>query len=220
MLERIEARDLAAMLQGAAAEVIAKEGLLSQLDSVAGDGDHGTTMRRAAQGIAALIDPSLDVPSLLSRIGELFLNNDGGASGGLLGAFFLGMSETCSGKTFLDCRELALAFDCGLTALKRYTKAEPGDKTMLDALEPACAVLRHAAENGEDIEAALQAAASAGASGAATTKDMTARFGRAQHLGERTRGFADPGATSVACLFRGFVNGIETQRHKTPAGSR
>lgn len=220
MLERVEVQDLAAMLHGAVAEVIAKEGLLSQLDSVAGDGDHGTTMRRAAQSIAGFVSPSLDIPALLSRTGELFLSNDGGASGGLLGAFFLGVSEGCSGKPSLNCRELAAAFDCGLTALKRYTKAKPGDKTMLDALEPACSALRDAAAHDEGIAVALQAAASAAATGAARTKEMTARFGRARHLGERTLGFPDPGATTVACLFSGFLSGIETQSHKTPATSR
>ena len=219
MLERVEAQDLAAMLHGAAAEVIAKEGLLSQLDSIAGDGDHGTTMRRAAQSIAGFLSPSLDVSALFSRTGELFLRT-GGLLGGFLGAFFLGVSEGCSGKPSLNCRELAAAFDCGLTALKRYTKAKPGDKTILDALEPACSALRDAAAHDEGIAVALQAAASAAATGAARTKEMTARFGRARHLGERTLGFPDPGATTVACLFSGFVNGIETQSHKTSATSR
>jgi phosphoenolpyruvate---glycerone phosphotransferase subunit DhaL len=209
MLERIEACYLASMLQGAAAEVIAKEALLSQLDCVTGDGDHGTTMRRAVQSLAGLLDEATDIAAMLSRTGDLFLNNDGGASSGLLGAFFLGLSQGCTGKESLDCGDLAAAFDFGLAAMKRYTKAKAGDKTMLDALEPACAALRDAARRGEPIETALRSAACAAAAGAAATKDMKAHFGRAQYLGERTVGCQDPGATTIACIFQGFASGIE-----------
>lgn len=215
---RIEARQLVAMLRGAAAEVIANEGLLTQLDSAAGDGDHGATMRRAVQGFNDLLAAPANIESLLARTGELFLNNDGGASGGLLGAFFLGMGEACTGKEALDCREFAAAFECGLAALKRYTKAKPGDKTMLDALEPASAALNAAGASDDSIAAALGSAASAAAAGAAATRTMTARFGRAQHLGERTLGFADPGATTIACILKGFANGIERASVLPPSG--
>jgi dihydroxyacetone kinase-like protein len=207
------------MLEGASVEVIANERTLTELDSVAGDGDHGTTMCRAAHSILKLAEEGApDISTLFARTGDLFLSNDGGASGGLLGAFFLNAALPCEDKRDLDSRDLAAAFESGLLALRRYTKAKLGDKTLLDALEPAVVMLRESAFDSEPVDLALESAAKAATRGALETKNMKATFGRAQYLGERTIGWQDPGATTIACVFTGFVNGLKRLEGTTSNG--
>jgi dihydroxyacetone kinase-like protein len=137
------------------------------------------------------------------------LGADGGASSSLLGTFFLGMAEgTAANVASLDCRDLSAAFESGLNAVRQQTKAQPGDKTMMDALVPAVVTFTVAAQTGKGMEAALEEAANAAKAGAETTKNFTARYGRARLLGEKTRGHLDPGASSIALLFEGFHHGL------------
>ena len=195
------------MLNGGFEEVIRNNAQLNQLDSIGGDGDHGVTMLRAAEALCAqLREPAKDISTLLSRAGDTLLSNDGGASGGLLGSFFLGAAAGCQGKKELNCPALSAVFASGLSAFKRYTKAQVGDKTMLDALAPAVEAIEEAALRKESPEAALEMAASSALQGAANTKSMQARLGRAKHVGVRSIGWQDPGATTIALLFRGFAN--------------
>ena len=79
---------------------------------------------------------------------------------------------------------------------------------MMDALLPAVDAIRQAADANKSITEALQAAAEAAESGAVSTKDLRAKFGRAKNLGDRTLGHQDPGATSMALIFQGFFEGL------------
>jgi phosphoenolpyruvate---glycerone phosphotransferase subunit DhaL len=87
--------------------------------------------------------------------------------------------------------------------------AEPNDKTMVDALLPACAVYRDNLESGEEIDAALAAAAEAADEGAKATVPMQARKGRASYLGERSIGHQDPGATSAALIVAALQRAVQ-----------
>jgi dihydroxyacetone kinase-like protein len=98
-------------------------------------------------------------------------------------------------------------FEGGLAKLRAISKAEVGDKTMMDALLPAVEALNRAAAGGEAVAVALDKAAAAAEAGAENTKDFQARFGKARNLGERSIGHQDPGATSMAMLLRGFADG-------------
>lgn len=207
MAKAIGYNELVAMLRSAAEQVRANQAMLSQLDSVGGDGDHGTTMARAM----ALVEKAIadckkkDLKSLLNDVGWAVMGVDGGATGPLLGTFFLGMADAVAGKKPLDAKGLAALFEAGLAALQKQTKAQVGDKTLMDALIPAVAALRAAADAGQDVAASLAAAASAAEQGAISTKNFPAKFGRAKNLGERTLGHQDPGATSLSLIFKGFA---------------
>jgi len=202
--------ELVAMLRAAIKQVRDNQAMLSQLDSVGGDGDHGTTMARAM----ALVEKAIaackkkDIKSLLNDVGWAIMGVDGGATGPLLGTFFLGMATAMADKKPVDARGLAALFEAGLAALQKTTKAQVGDKTMMDALVPAVAALRAAAEAGQDVAACLAAAAAAADKGALSTKNFPARFGRAKNLGDRTIGHQDPGATSVWLILRGFAQAV------------
>jgi dihydroxyacetone kinase-like protein len=210
MADSVGFDDLAIMIRAAAAKVVSEHATLSRLDSATGDGDHGTTMRRAMRvGLRAMdACTSRDLASLLNDVGWAILGVDGGATGPLLGTFFIGMSEAAGGRQMLDASALAEVFEGAVAAVRRQTKAQVGDKTMIDALVPAVEALRAAARAGEGPRAALAKAAEAAARGAASTKDLRAKFGRARNLGDRSIGSPDPGATSVSLLFRGFADAI------------
>mgnify|MGYP005853702333 FL=1 len=209
MLQAIDYDGVARMLRSAAEEIRANHERLSKLDSVGGDGDHGTTMVRAM----ALIDKTLDgranrdIESLLRDLGWAIMGVDGGAIGPLLGLFFAGMANAAEGES-ADAAQLAAMFEAGLANLRKQTKAQPGDKTLMDALVPAVEAAR-ADTASNDVVSMLKAAARAAEAGADATKDMVAKFGRARNVKEQTIGTPDPGATSVALIFNGFSKGAE-----------
>ena len=202
------------MLSGAIAQVKEAHARLSALDSTCGDGDHGTTMLRAANLLDKCVAHSSgqDLQAFLNDVAWALMGLDGGATGPLLGSFFLGMSEAVGSRAELDVKALAECFEGGLAALSRQSRARVGDKSMLDALVPAIEALRASANDGHAPQDALRAAAQAAEEGAAKTKDMVAKVGRAKYLGVKTLGTQDPGATSVSLLFRGFCQGMETLR--------
>ena len=134
---------------------------------------------------------------------------DGGCTGPLLGSLFMGMSESVNEKTELDCAALAAMFESGLAGVQKQSKAKMGDKTMMDALEPAVAAIREACDSGKSISDALFESARAAEKGAEATKEFIARFGRAKNLGDRTVGCQDPGATTIALMFRGFAKALQ-----------
>jgi dihydroxyacetone kinase-like protein len=203
--------EMVQMIRGAIEQVKSEHKLLSELDSATGDGDHGTTMLRAMKNIEKLTDESdkHDLKNLLHSVGWTFLGVDGGATGPLLGTFFIGMSDSLGENQILDCKAFAGALEAGLAALQKQTKAQKGDKTMIDALFPAVEAFRDAADQNKGVSDALHRAAEAAEQGAFSTKDMKARFGRAKNLGDRTIGHPDPGAKSISLIFLGFYLGIQ-----------
>lgn len=207
MSQCITKDDFARMVAGAAAEIRAQHVLLSELDCAAGDGDHGATMLRTVEKMEKAFAPGTadDLNTCLKEAGWSVLGVDGGASSSLLGVLFGGMADAAD-------NHLSEMFEAGLAALQKQTKAQPGDKTMMDALVPAIEALRKAANSGKSIGAALHDAATAARAGAEATRNLQARYGRAKFLGEKTLGHADPGATSMSFLFEGFYTGFTARK--------
>jgi phosphoenolpyruvate---glycerone phosphotransferase subunit DhaL len=210
-MKTIGPNTLLRMIEAAAARIRANEKQLSALDAATGDGDHGTTICRVmdAAEAAAKADTSGKVGELLNKVGWDVMSVDGGSTSPLLGSFFIGLSEGAGSAAELDAAAVAAMFESGVAGLRQQTKAQPGDKTMIDALVPAVEALRAAANGGADVSTALRQAADAAARGAQATKEMTAKFGRARNLGDRTRGHADPGATSIAHIFAAFAEAVQ-----------
>jgi dihydroxyacetone kinase-like protein len=103
---------------------------------------------------------------------------------------------------------LAAMFRAGLDGMSEQSKANVGDKTMMDAIMPAVDAMEAAAGEGKSIVDMFADAAKAAADGAEATKGMQAKFGRARNLGERTIGHKDPGATSMSLIFQSFADSI------------
>ena len=209
MSETIGYKQVCGMLNAAADQIRMNHQMLSKLDSAVGDGDHGTTILRAMEAVSKTVseNPASDLKTLLSAVAWAVMSCDGGSTGPLLGSFFMGMSDGAAGREELDCAGVAAVFDAGVTKLQKQSRAQVGDKTMMDAFLPALDAMRAAAQSGS-VRTVLQQAAQAAATGAEATKDFRAKFGRARNLGDRVIGHIDPGAVSVSLIFKGFSEAL------------
>jgi dihydroxyacetone kinase-like protein len=169
--------------------IAANKDELTALDSAIGDGDHGTNMDRGLTAVVSMLDaePQATPSALFKKVGMTLISKVGGASGPLYGTAFLRMAAAAGDEV-----DLAKVLRAALDGVIARGKAEPGDKTMVDALAPAVDAL--------EAGAGLAAAADAAAKGRDATIPLVARKGRASYLGERSAGHADPGATSVTLL--------------------
>ncbi len=210
MPETISYSQVCAMLRAAGEQIQAQHELLSRLDSAVGDGDHGVTMLRCMEAAAKATAENTgeDLQALFSSIAWAIMACDGGATGPLLGSLFLGMSQAVAGTNGLDQAGFTSMVEGGVAQVQKQSRAQVGDKTMMDALLPALAAMK-AADQPDGIKIALQQAAAAAAQGAESTKALRAKFGRARHLGDRVIGHADPGAVSISLIFKGFSEGIQ-----------
>ena len=211
----ITAEDIVAFVARAAATIARHEALLDRLDAALGDGDHGTNMTTGLQAVVrALTDEApaeavgpLDVGALLRRIGHTLVGSVGGASGPLYGTLFIEAGFALAGLNVVDLPTLAHALDTGRAGLARRGRCVLGDKTILDALEPAVQALLAGAASGLSPDEAFVRAARAARAGVRATIPMVARRGLALRLGERSRGHRDPGATSCFLLIRSMLDG-------------
>ena len=171
---------------------------LTQLDSAIGDADHGINMDR---GFKAVIDKlptvaNMDIGSILKTAGTTLVSTVGGASGPLYGTAFLRAGMATSGKHELYEADVVTLLEAALEGIKARGKAQPGEKTMVDALTPALAAAKDAEAHNLGLSQLLQHAAEAAETGMKATIPMLAIKGRASYLGERSIGHQDPGATS------------------------
>ena len=192
-----------AWMREASAAVAAEADHLTQLDSAIGDGDHGVNMTRGFTAVVEAVDGSEEPPGKqLILAGKTLVSKVGGASGPLWGTALRHAGRAVGSAEALEGAQLVEALSAGLAGVVELGAAEPGDKTMVDALAPAILALRAALEEGAPLDAAVGAAADAAEAGARATVPMQARKGRASYLGERSVGHQDPGATSTAVIVR------------------
>jgi dihydroxyacetone kinase-like protein len=203
-------------LRLAATRIHEQAATLTALDQAIGDGDHGINMDRGFTAIAAALDagrPEADTDraaaaALLRNAGRTLISTVGGASGPLYGTAFMraggAVASADSSATTADI--LVAALDAAIAGIEALGKAAAGNKTMLDALQPAARAGREAATNGSDPATTAAAIAAAAEAGAAATIPMLATKGRASYLGERSIGHQDPGATSAALLLRALAD--------------
>ena len=190
------------MLNNALTHIKAREDEFSKLDAVIGDGDHGQAIVTAFSVVVKGSEKGTEFKSMLNDMGFGVMLETSGSTSTLLGAFFLGMSDSASGSE-LDAEGVKKMFAGGLANVQKQTKAQPGDKTMMDALVPAVEAMQACAS--DDIKEILTAGANAALEGAKKTVDMKANFGRARNYGERSIGYADSGASSWSCMFDAFA---------------
>ena len=175
---------------------------LTDLDAAIGDGDHGANMDRGMRAAVAALDEAKPetAAALFTKVGMTVVSTVGGASGPLFGTLFLRMGASLGDAVQVTLPEFATALRAGLDGIVARGKAEAGDKTMYDALDPAVTALDRGVSDGLAKADALKLALVAAESGRDATTPMLARKGRASYLGERSVGHQDPGATSIALL--------------------
>jgi dihydroxyacetone kinase-like protein len=197
-LDRAARERLVRALAGA---VIEHADELTSLDQAIGDGDHGLNMKRGFEAVLATL-PSLadkSLPEMLKAIGMTLVMKVGGASGPLVGTFFMELGKALPEQPARA--DLVAATDQAINAVKARGRSEAGQKTLLDVLAPVQVVLA----SGGDARAIAAEAAQA----ADRTTPMLAIRGRASFLGERSIGHMDPGSRSAALLIGAAVFTLE-----------
>jgi phosphoenolpyruvate---glycerone phosphotransferase subunit DhaL len=202
-MSTISSQQVIAWIERYAASIAEHKEYLTQLDAAIGDADHGVNMDRGFRAVMAKMDEfkNYDIGGLFKGIGMTLISTVGGASGALYGTFFLQASAVTGGKTELSPKEFGAVLEKGLAGIVLRGKAAIGDKTMVDALQPAIKAYKSSIDSGESLGVALSKAHSAAEAGLKSTIPLIARKGRASYLGDRSSGHPDPGATSTVLLF-------------------
>jgi len=183
---------------------------LIQLDAAIGDGDHGTNMVRGFEAVVQTLnaDGGSSPGKLLILAGRTLVSTVGGASGPLWGSALRSGGRVLGDQPTFDGNQLVEVLAAALASIKDLGTAAVGDKTMVDALEPAVEAMRARLTEGASTDEALKAAAEAAEAGMRSTIPQQARKGRASYLGERSVGHQDPGATSTALIIRALQRAV------------
>jgi dihydroxyacetone kinase len=195
-------------IEAACKVLIDAEDELTEMDRVTGDGDLGVSMRRAAEAVRVAVDsyPLDDVPATLKALGHTLQREMGGSSGPLYGVLFLRCGNVLEGFGSTGLAQWADAMEAGCRAIGELGGAKPGDRTMLDALDPFVTTLKNA--RGVLSREAVLAAVEAAERGVEATARMKPRLGRSSYLGERVLGHVDPGAKAVAVWLRAAAEAL------------
>lgn len=210
-MKQLTIENFKAMLDNALKNIKEREDEFSKLDAVIGDGDHGQAIVTAMSAIVATAQKGTEFKTMLNDMGFDVMLQVSGSTSTLLGAFFLGMSDHASG-TELDAAGVKAMFAGGLANVQKQTKAQKGDKTMMDALIPAVKAAQACAAPDDGPVDVLMAAAEAAEEGARASEGFASKFGRARSYGDRTIGTPDAGAVSTSLFLRGLANGASLPR--------
>jgi dihydroxyacetone kinase len=188
--------------------LIEAEAELTEMDRIAGDGDLGASMKRAASAVKETIEsyPVDNVPAALKGLGHTLRRELGGSSGPLYGVLFLRCGNVLENSGTTGLAQWVVALEEGCRAISELGGAKPGDRTMLDALDPFVQFLKHANDNA--LRDALLGAVENAERGAQATAQMMPRLGRSSYLGHRVLGHPDPGAKAVTVWLRAVCEAV------------
>ena len=199
---QLSLEETGAMFIHVSKRMVESKDLLTQADKAIGDGDHGVGMARGFDAVREELEGATftALDDLLKAVGMALITSVGGAAGAVFGTFFRGGAKRLSAQTAFDSEALSLMLMDGLDAVKARGKARPGDKTMVDALEPAA--LKSQELTSAPLVESLVAVTEAAKEGMEATKDMVANVGKAKTLGRRSLGHPDPGAVSTYLILK------------------
>jgi len=200
--------DVVAAFRGFAETLVEQRQYLIDLDAAIGDADHGENMARGMRAALDQLDsePPDSPAAAFTSVATTLMRKVGGAAGPLYGTAFLRASTAVSGRAELGAEDVVAVLRAAYDGIVERGKASPGDKTMVDAWEPAVRAAAEARLADGDSTDVLRAAADAAEQGMEETIPLVARKGRASYLGERSAGHQDPGATSSAMLLRALAD--------------
>jgi dihydroxyacetone kinase-like protein len=209
-LDEISNLEFLAMLEHAGKVVIQNSQYLSELDML-GDADFGVNISRGFEMVIEKL-PGLqdsDIGTILKAVGDVFLYDIGATIGGLLGRSLQKAAKEMQGKRTLSPRDVVTLLRTVLVTTKEIGGAKLGDKTLIDALEPAVIAASSAASNLREM---MEQAARAAGEGAKNTTMMVSRIGRSSYLGERSVGKADPGAMFIYLFLNAWADTVSKPR--------
>jgi phosphoenolpyruvate---glycerone phosphotransferase subunit DhaL len=212
MLTNLGSRDIILVIQRLSDHIYLNVDYLTKLDADIGDGDHGTNLARGFGEVKARISElgkMDDIGSILQQTGTILISSIGGASGPLYGTAFRRAGKVVKGKNTIDVNDLAEMLEAAEQGIVSIGGVRVGDKTMLDALDPAAKAARAAARSGEkDIVRSFEMIASAAKEGLEKTKSLVATKGRAMYLGDRSLGKYDVGAASLTVMIESTLDTV------------
>jgi len=207
MPQRVDAKKIITHI---ISEIERSKGWLSEIDGAVGDGDHGINM---AKGCGMALEKLDGVPDTFSDVfrllGMTLLSNIGGAMGPIYGTFFMRMAKEAEGKEQLNGEDLLRMLEGALEGVKKRGGAEVGDKTLVDALQPARDRYEDALEVGKSMREAIDSMIAGAEAGMQSTKDLVAKKGRSSRLGERSKGTIDAGAASCYIILRAMGESLK-----------
>src|SRR6202140_3466828 len=206
----MDATTITSWMREIEASVSAERDHLVQLDAAIGDPDHGINMTRGFAAVVQALGADAGSPpgKLLILAGRTLVSTVGGASGPLWCSALRSGGRTLGDQATFDGPQLVEVLAAALASVKDLGTASLGDKTMVDALEPAVNTLRERIVAGDPLPEALDQAAAAAEVGMRATIPIQARKGRASYLGERSVGHQDPGAASTALMMRALQRAV------------
>ncbi len=181
---------------------------LTKLDAAIGDADHGINMDRGFKKVMSQLPgvQDKDIGSILKTTGMALISSVGGAGGPLYGTLFMRAGMAVANKYELTDEDLVHMWEAAVDGVIQRGRAQPGDKTMVDALLPAVEAMKKALEEGADTVEILRRGVAAAEEGMKATIPMQAKKGRASYLGERSIGHQDPGATSSYLILKALLD--------------
>lgn len=202
----------AGAMEAVSSAVIKNKDMLTDLDRVIGDADHGINMARGFEAVMKKVEsaPPQDLQSGLKTVAMTLISTVGGASGPLYGTAFLRCSKAAEGASTVTAELAEKMLRAAIDGIESLGKASKGDKTMIDALEPAYAAFSEKMKQGGSLLECMESACGAADKGVEYTKTIPAKKGRASYLGERSIGHQDPGATSSAIILKALTEYCRT----------
>ncbi|MCS3743599.1 MULTISPECIES: dihydroxyacetone kinase family protein [unclassified Rhizobium] len=191
-------RRLQEIFASAARALIAAEDHLATLDGISGDGDLGASMRRGAEAILDLPEGAFSsVSKGLSTAADRVRRAIAGSSGPFYAAGLMRASRHLATIDEPSASDVAAAFAAAVQAISELGGARPGDRTMVDALQPAASTFEEQIAAGLPLKEAWERAVTAAEGGMRRTIDMRPKLGRASYIGGRVVGSPDAGAAAV-----------------------
>lgn len=196
------------MLNSAADSIIGAENELTEIDAKFGDADHGITMTKVMKNVKKTLSEAKTTTSFKALLDDVFMaimSINGGSAVPLWSTLFEGMSEGAPDSQEINESELKNIFKVGYETLFALSKANIGDKTMMDTLIPAVKAI---ISTEGDIKTIMTAGENAAIAGAEASKNFISKFGRAKSYKEQTIGTPDAGAVSMKYFFIGLNKAI------------
>lgn len=191
---------------------------LSEIDGAIGDGDHGINMNKGVTIAKALIEKDENLSFALASLSQVLMEKIGGSMGPLYGSVFMGMQTALGNADEIDGECMQAMLQQAYQNIQMISPAKPGDKTLVDVLDPAVHAYEAEFQTSQDMNKALAACAKAAKLGMLETRNLQARLGRASRLKEKSIGHQDAGATSC-CLILQAICTTAIELNKTRGGT-
>lgn len=221
MAEMIDGTDVIAAIERVAERMLALRDPLNQLDAAVGDGDLGITAAKGASALRAYVSehpPEDDLGTFLFGLGRAFNNVAPSTMGTLLATALMRAGREVRGMATLDDEALARMLTAADLGIQERGKAQPGDKTVVDALHPAAVAFSAAVERGEGRATAAIAMLEAARQGRDAAIALRSKIGRASWVGERTEGQPDPGTVLIVQILETIARAPYTEPGSSERG--